>query len=245
MNALLFDFGGTLDTNGIHWSEKFWDAYQELKIGISKEEFERAYVGAESRMSPGVIGPHDSMRTTLEKQVALQFEELQAAGILTGSQPVSAPSSRVAEVCYRSVQHTMRRVRPMLAACRQKHRLGVVSNFYGNLRAACADLSIEEYFDVIIDSAKVGARKPDPEIFRISLAELGVAPRDSLVIGDSYERDIVPAKSIGCATVWLRGRSWKEPSEISSADFVIHSLADVYSFLKPARQLIASQRLPT
>jgi len=170
---------------------------------------------------------------------------LQAAGIYTGTQEINVASRRVAELCYRAVQDTIRSVRPMLSACRQKHRLGVVSNFYGNLRAACADLGIEEYFDVIIDSTNVGARKPDPEIFKISLGELGIAPRDALVIGDSYERDIVPAKSIGCVTVWLRGRSWKEPSETSSADFVIHSLADVYSFLKPARQLIASQRLPT
>ena len=245
MKAFLFDFGGTLDTNGVHWSEKFWDAYRELKIGISKEEFERAYVGAEARMSLGVIGPNDSMRTTLEKQVALQIDVLEAGGILTPRQGLNAPSSRVAELCYRAVQATIRTVRPLLAACRRNHRLGVVSNFHGNLRAACADLGIEEYFDVFIDSTNVGVRKPDPDIFRISLAELGIASRDALVIGDSYERDIVPAKSIGCVTVWLRGRSWREPSEISGADFVIHSLADMYSFLKPAKQLIASQRLPT
>jgi HAD superfamily hydrolase (TIGR01509 family) len=237
MNAFLFDFGGTLDTNGVHWSEKFWDAYQELKLGVEKQDFERAYVAAESRMLPGVMNPGESLLATLQKQVSFQFDALRAGGHADHQRSLAAAPARVAAVCYESVQTTLRSVRPLLAACHRKHSIAIVSNFYGNLRAVCRDLNIEEHCDTIVDSAIVGVRKPDPEIFRLALAELGVAPHDALVIGDSYERDIVPAKTIGCSTIWLRGRSWREPSATPSADFVIHSITDVSSFLKSVKQL--------
>lgn len=234
MNAFVFDFGGTLDTNGIHWSEKFWDVYQRLDIPVAKQDFERAYVAAETRLTSGVIGPQDSMLVTLEKQVSLQFDLLRGDTRGKEKQSLNVSSGRVAAACYESVLATLRFVRPLLAACHRKHRIALVSNFYGNLPAVCRDLRIEDYCDAVIDSTVVGVKKPDPEIFRIALRELHVQPDEALVIGDSYERDIVPAKSIGSGTVWLRGRSWQTPLETPSADFVIHSITDIYSFLTPA-----------
>ncbi|MBI3765652.1 MAG: hypothetical protein HY277_04010, partial [Ignavibacteriales bacterium] len=37
MKAVLFDFGGTIDTDGVHWSEKFWEYYQQFGVGVEKK----------------------------------------------------------------------------------------------------------------------------------------------------------------------------------------------------------------
>ena len=62
--------------------------------------------------------------------------------------------------------------RRVLARLSRRHRLGVVSNFYGNLGAVCADAGLTALFDVIADSTAVGWTKPDPRIFRHALDAL-------------------------------------------------------------------------
>jgi len=238
MKALLFDFGGTLDTNGIHWSEKFWDVYQRCRAPITKADFERGYVAAESRMEATVITPHDTLLHTLEKQVDYQFAALKSYGVF--GNPIAAEdlAPRIARECFRDVCETINRIRPLLSACRHRYQVGLVSNFYGNLEAVCKELGIAGLFDAIVDSAVVGVRKPNPQIFTYALGKLGVKADESLVIGDSYERDIVPAKSIGCTTVWLRGRSWRLPSDTPAADYVIHAVSDISSFLRTAKHAV-------
>ena len=44
MELIVFDFGGTLDTNGIHCSEKCWEVYNHCQIIISKVVFGNAFV---------------------------------------------------------------------------------------------------------------------------------------------------------------------------------------------------------
>jgi putative hydrolase of the HAD superfamily len=82
VKAVLFDFGGTLDTNGLHWSEKFWSVYQDFDVPISKGEFEAAYIAAESTMANRGVAASDDLLRTLKKQVDLQFEELHRNNLL-------------------------------------------------------------------------------------------------------------------------------------------------------------------
>ncbi|MBI1929962.1 HAD family hydrolase [Candidatus Poribacteria bacterium] len=231
MKALLFDFGGTLDTDGIHWSLKFWDVYQRLGVHISQQEFRGAYLAAESHIA-GDVKREDTLLHTLEKQVCFQFAWLKHNTEMSSPALSDERSLHIAAACYKDVQQTIRRARGMLEALRSTYLLGLVSNFYGNLETVCRELNIYALFGAIIDSTIVGIRKPNPQIFQIATQELGIAPSEATVIGDSYERDIVPAKSLGCSTIWLHGKSWSEPQETSQADHIIHTLDDLREFLK-------------
>ena len=62
-------------------------------------------------------------------------------------------------------------------ALSEHYRLGVVSNFYGNLEAVCQSSGLAPLFAVMTDSHCIGAEKPDPAIFRAALEALGAAPR--------------------------------------------------------------------
>jgi putative hydrolase of the HAD superfamily len=58
-------------------------------------------------------------------------------------------------------------------------------------------------FDVIIDSHLVGCKKPDPAIFRLALARLGVGPAEAVFVGDSYAHDALAARAAGLGAVLL------------------------------------------
>jgi putative hydrolase of the HAD superfamily len=66
-----------------------------------------------------------------------------------------------------------------------------------------AKLPVDEIFDVVVDSAFVGTRKPEPRIYGITLERLGVPARASLLI-DDIELNCVAARELGMGTVWFR-----------------------------------------
>ncbi len=217
MSAVLFDFGGTLDTDGVHWSEKFWELYERFGVEVDKPSFEQAFVQAEGLLSGSADLTKATMYRTLHRQLTLQFAILRLDG-------ESSLLKQMVETAYREVAGEIGRASRLLDALRARYALAVVSNFYGNLQVVCNEFNIARYFSAIIDSAVVGVRKPDPEIFRLAVERLGETPDRCTVVGDSYERDIVPAKQLGISTIWLRGRSWANPAATAAADHIISTL---------------------
>lgn len=223
IKALIFDFGGTLDTDGTHWSEVFREAYQRFVINVTKDSFNNAYVYAEDLMKNSVV-KSDTFLTTLNKQISFQFEYLLKNKLMNESN-IEKMKNDLTEYCYSQVTETIPSVKSILKSLHQNYQLALVSNFYGNINTVLNELSIHQYFNSIVDSFDVNVRKPDPKIFQIAIDELGIMPYESVVIGDSYDRDIVPAKILGCKTIWLKGKSWTDAKDISSADKIISSIS--------------------
>lgn len=223
MEAILFDFGGTLDTNGIHWSEKFWDLYELFGITVSKCQYEEAYRYSEKLIAERTK-PGDDMWTMISNQIQFQFNYLRDSDYY---KPNDLPVKDMISYCRWDILKQINRSKRVLQLLKSDYRLGLVSNFTGNLKAVVECLSIDEYFDVIADSHILNIPKPDPRIFMYALKKLKAAPENVFMIGDSYDRDIQPAKSIGCSTIWLDVKSWKTNESTTSADFIIRDLKEV------------------
>jgi len=69
-----------------------------------------------------------------------------------------------------------------------------------------AKLPVEEIFEVVVDSAFVGARKPEPRIFEITLERLGVAAGQALLL-DDVEQNCEAARELGLHAVWYRSNA--------------------------------------
>lgn len=233
IEAILFDFGGTLDTNGIHWSEMFRTAYENAKLGITFEDFNEAYVKAESMMYK-LIKRNDSFFNTIHTQSFLQLKYLEENKSYNFPGGSSVTSEVIAKNCHDYVLKTIGTVGQLLLSLGKNYKLGVVSNFYGNLEASLESLGIAKFFSVITDSTLAGVSKPDPAIFRAAISKLSeemvpekITAENILVVGDSYTRDIGPAKKLGCKTIWLDVRSWERPEKTVSADFIVKDIVEI------------------
>lgn len=82
-------------------------------------------------------------------------------------------------------------------------RLMLVSNWHGGLRGFCRALGLDAYFDVIVSSFEVGYEKPDPRIFAVACARLGLRPEQVLHIGDNEVDDVEGARAAGLGAVHL------------------------------------------
>jgi putative hydrolase of the HAD superfamily len=64
-------------------------------------------------------------------------------------------------------------------------------------------LPVDEIFDIVVDSAFVGARKPEPRIYELTLERLGAAP-EATVFVDDIEANCDAARRLGLTAVWFR-----------------------------------------
>ena len=86
---------------------------------------------------------------------------------------------------------------------------------------------IRHHFRHLFTARELGAIKPDPRFFRRILLTLGVEPRASIMVGDSYTTDIAAAKAVRMRTVWFSQAPLTRPTPC--ADVVIHSMEDLPS----------------
>jgi putative hydrolase of the HAD superfamily len=219
LRAALFDFGGTLDGDGVHWSTRFHEAYARAGLEVARERFDAAFVEADRRIATRVRPADTGWRELLGEQVACQMEVLGLGD--------SALARAVVADTHAAGRAALARSAELLRALRPHLRLGIISNFTGALANVCREEGLLPLLDVIIDSAVEGVSKPDPEIFRIALRRLGLAPGDCLMVGDSFDRDVVPAKRLGLRAVWLRGPSPRPCPDPELPDAVVNSLREL------------------
>lgn len=230
IKGIIFDYGGTIDSRGVHWSEIIWDGYRSLDVPVDKETFREAYVFAERELArTRHILPHHTFADLLRIKMRIEFDRLVAEGHLPeGSTAIYADA--VADYCYDAARNAIAAARPVLEALYARFPMVLVSNFYGNVEAVLEDFDLRRYFRSIVESAVVGVRKPDPRIFALGVEALGMKPEEVLVIGDSYKKDILPARSIGCHTAWLKGKGWtadEDAVEDASAILRLSEVLDV------------------
>ena len=96
------------------------------------------------------------------------------------------------------------RPRPrMLAAIRRIRARGLrvgacTNNWVG--ADGCPTDGLQEHFDVFVESAAVGLRKPDPRIYELTCRRLGVAP-PRVAFLDDIGQNLKAARALGMATI--------------------------------------------
>ncbi len=220
--GIIFDYGGTLDTGGRHWARVFWSAYQRHQVPVSEQQFREAYVHAERFLGrTPVIQPSFTFRQVLAEKLKLQMEYLQP-GTSTG-----VLQQTMLDELYSMVQAETARSREVLMRLKASWPLVLVSNFYGNLPTVLREFSLDGLFHKVVESAVVGVRKPDTRIFLLGAEALGLQPAQVTVVGDSLDKDILPASKAGFRTIWFRGESWGNESTVPEGTCQIASLEEL------------------
>ena len=91
-------------------------------------------------------------------------------------------------------------------------------------------LGMAHFFERIVVSADVHLRKPRPDIYWNTLAEMGVAPADAAYVGDYWPYDMAGARAAGMRSIWL-----VEPGKRRDdlpADAIISSLPELLPTLE-------------
>jgi putative hydrolase of the HAD superfamily len=205
LRAVIFDLGGVVMGSPLHAIAEY-----ERELAIAPGSVNRLVVstgpsGAWSRLERGELG--------LEEFYPRFDAECAAAG-----HPLS--TRLMMERIAVAAQPRPR----MLAAIRCIRERGLRTSALTNNWAGDGTRKLDwlgELFDVVVESAVEGLRKPDPRIYRLVLERLAVAPGEAVFL-DDIGRNLKPARTLGMHTI-----------KVDDADQALEDLAALLGFPLP------------
>lgn len=233
IKGIIFDYGGTLDTGGDHWSHVIRDGWNKAGVAANDALFREAYVYGERELERVEhILPHHDFSDVLYIKMQIELGYLAQTGNFPPGM-VDVKAREIADYCYSIARDNVSKSKTVLEELAKSYPLVLVSNFYGNIETVLKDFGILDCFKKVIESAKVGVRKPDPAIFELGVKALGLKPEEVLVVGDSIKNDMNPAKKLGCQTLLLEGKGW-EDTPLKHDEAAIRKLDEILKWVESA-----------
>lgn len=226
---IFFDFGGTLDLDGVHWYDHWIRSYKAAGIEVPENDLKSAYLETEKNlnaMPPLSCDYLGLIRLKAEYQLGYLFHIDKSVGEITEL------TSALAKATYEPIAKQAAKSLEILETLRKTYKLGVISNFYGNLDIVLRELLMRNSICNVIDSKIVQIRKPNPEIYKFAVDQCGLSPEQCVMVGDSYRQDIEPAKSIGMKTIMINSRQVDGTNnEYDKADIIVNSISEIINIL--------------
>ena len=193
ITAVISDFGGVLTTPLLESFTAFQDS-----SGISLEQLGAAM---------GKVSEREGVQPLIELET----------GRMTEARFLELLSDQLSEQLGREVTlhgfgeryfealHPNERMIDYMRELRERgYRLAICTNTVREWeRRWRAMLPVDEIFEVVVDSAFVGTRKPEPRIFELTLERLGVAAPEALLV-DDLEHNCDAARAMGLEAVRFR-----------------------------------------
>ncbi|MDE2509783.1 MAG: HAD family hydrolase [Elusimicrobia bacterium] len=220
MKAVLFDYGGTLDADGSTWLERFYPIYKENGVDFPRERFDRAFYDSDDAL------PARHALTGLDLEETLRLQVGDVLSVLAPER--TALTGAIAGRFAADSRAQFRRLRPTLERLAARYRLGVVSNFYGNLDGILRAEGLRDLFSVVADSGVLGVIKPDAGIFLHASRALDSAPAECVMVGDSVKRDMKGAAAAGMRTALICAHS---PAPDAGQDWTVRSVSELEALL--------------
>ena len=109
-----------------------------------------------------------------------------------------------------------------------KYKLHIITNGFEEVQhLKLQNSGIKKYFSTVTTSEEVGLKKPHPVIFETALSKALAGSKNSIMIGDSLEADIVGAQNVGMHTLFFNYRN----EIITAPHFTITELSEIKNHL--------------
>ncbi|MHB1435233.1 MAG: HAD family hydrolase [Thermoplasmata archaeon] len=204
VQLVLFDLDDTLFDHrrcyrgGLAALRRRWPGLRRQAWAEAVDEYDRSLALLHPLVLQGTLSSADSRRARLRA--------LFRAGGLDPDRATLGEAEAIYAERYRALRRSVPGSVPLLRRLRaQGLRIGVVTNHQvAPQRAKLRELGLEGLVDQLTISEEVGAVKPDPAIFESALGTASVDASAAVMVGDSWETDVLGARQAGIRPVWFR-----------------------------------------
>ncbi|MBT8256365.1 MAG: YjjG family noncanonical pyrimidine nucleotidase [Bacteroidia bacterium] len=110
----------------------------------------------------------------------------------------------------------------------RSYKLHIITNGFEEVQhLKLRNSKIDVFFDTVTTSEEVGVKKPNPAVFNRALEKAGTIPHQSMMIGDTFEADILGAEQVGMHTLFFNYRKEEPPENYR----VIHDIHEIKNYL--------------
>ncbi len=186
LRAVLFDFGGVLTTSPFEAFSNY-EAANGLPAGFIRSlNAADHHHNAWARLERSEI-------TVAEFIVAFEKEAAAAGQRIDGAAVLGLLGGEIRPAMLAAVR-----------ACRERYLVGLLTNNYLSEQAARDPggqlEAVLDLFDEVVESSKIGVRKPEPAFFEIACDRLGITPSEAVFL-DDLGVNLKPARAMGMKTL--------------------------------------------
>jgi epoxide hydrolase-like predicted phosphatase len=181
VRAVVFDLGGVLERTPYLGVRELW----EEKLGLRPGELEARTHGV---WQAGAVGAISEREVHLRVGAVLGLDERQVDAFMRDlwTEYLGSLNAELASYC--------RGLRP-------RYRTAIISNsFVGARRREQERYHFDQITDLIVYSHEVGISKPDPRIYQLTCARLGVRPAEAVFVDDN-QLMVDGARAVGMQAV--------------------------------------------
>ena len=238
VKAIFFDFGGTLmdsESDIIAHINMMKDIAQKYKISASPEEmadkynsfiFTKKMTLLDSDSNKKSFSPlRESTRRAVRKIFSFYHIEPPEEDMNWFSK-VYLKNHRKYLKLFPETLDVIQKIRNI-----DSIHIGIISDIDTDYQKFQFDaFGITHLFDSITTSEEVQSYKPGKYIFNVALKKADCRGTESIMIGDSYEKDIIGGKNMGMTTIWINKFSGDD-ADMDKADFVVKDLKEISPIL--------------
>ena len=236
--AIFFDFGGTLmcaESDNVAHLHMMKDIIQKFNLSASPEDMVVKYNSYlfTKEMTLLDTNPEEKCFTPLRESTKKAFK-----GVLTeyNIHPSNEDYHWFKEMYYKNHKIYVKLFPETMGIIKylRNHgsiHIGIISDIDNDYQDFQFNVfGIKEMFDSITTSEEVRSYKPEPKIFQMALNKASCQAEESIIIGDSYKKDIIGGKNMGMSTIWINKSSEKDTDK-NEADFIVTHLKEIFPIL--------------
>lgn len=190
--AVLWDFGGVITTSPFEAFNRF-----EAEQGLPKDFIRGINATNPETNAWAKLESNDIDVTEFDDLFA---EEAKAKGHEVRGRDVLALLSGDVRPEMVHALKTIKQSIPVGCITNNVKNAGTGPGMASNAERAGAVAEVMSLFDIVIESSKVGMRKPNPEIYKIACREMSVEPQHAIFL-DDLGINLKPAKALGMTTI--------------------------------------------
>ena len=124
--------------------------------------------------------------------------------------------------------HLFKETGTILSYLNVSYKLHIITNGFANVQEGkLVNSGIDHFFKVVVNSEMAGVKKPNPYIFQLAMKRAGALPERSLMVGDSFEADVMGALNAGMHALYFNPDGEEVPDHI----FQIRNLLEIKKLL--------------
>lgn len=209
IQVVIFDMYETLITQ--FCSPLYYGTQIAEDLGLSPAEFLPGWRATELDRATGKLTFEETMERLMKAHGVYSPE---------AHRPVVEKRIAIQADCFR---HLHPSILPMLSGLKERGiRIGLITNCFSEEAKLIRESELFPCFDAHCLSWEEGVRKPDPAIYRTCLRRLGIAPENSLYVGDGGSQELEAARALGMQAVqatWYRQTAFEHKQAAIRPEF--------------------------
>ena len=214
--AVTFDIGGVIYSDDV-FKRAVFTALNKLSSGVDQEEFDQVY-------NQHLKSQSGSLRSKLCQHFLGSLEKRDELMKVATSNWLFKPAD-----LYQDSKECINKLKS------EGIKIGIVANQPASVVDSLKSDQIYDLIDFLGVSAIVGIEKPDRAIFELAISKLAIPANQIIHVGNRIDTDVLPAKSLGMRTVWVRrGEANPDPTEsdLKQADLAVYELTNLPELIK-------------